>query len=477
LALAICVVSTGIYATHAVYSRPFASSLSIGNTSVTEGDGAGTVNLNFTVTLSPADNAQTVTVDFRTSTTTENINTFGANSAATASPDAGADYLSQNGTLMFNPGETSKPVTITVNSDCVSENAEALRVLLSNATNASIGSDSGQGQIVTDDQHSLSIGSMSVIEGDSGSATLTFTVSLSGSPVTAQSVAACGPVTVDFRTSTTTENINTFGANGAATASPDAGADYVSQSGTLTFNAGDTSKPINITVNSDCLPENNEFLRAFLSNATNANIGSDTSQGQIITDDQHSLSINNTSVVEGAVGTTTLTFTVSLSGSPVTAQSVAACGPLSVDYRTSTTTENINTFGAASAATASPDAGADYLSQNGTLTFSAGETSKPISITVMSDCLPENSESLLLLLSNVTNASLSNSSGQGSIQNNSTACLEVNNTNDSGNGSLRQAMRAPTRAAIRTLSASISPEQGRSLSSPRRLCLLSLIRW
>src|SRR5882724_8229383 len=199
-------LSAGVYS-HAVYSRMVASSLSINSASVIEGDGAGTVTLNFTVTLLPADNTQTVTVDFRTSTTAENVAVFGPDAAATASPDAGADYASQMGTLTFNPGDTSKPISIVVNSDCVPEPDQSLEVFLSNAANATISTGTGFGTITTDDQRSLSINSPSVIEGDSGTTTLSFTVSLSGSPVTVGSVAACGPVTVDFRTSTTAENI------------------------------------------------------------------------------------------------------------------------------------------------------------------------------------------------------------------------------------------------------------------------------
>jgi len=404
------------------------SSLSISGANVIEGDGAGTVTLNFTVTLSPADNTQTVTVDFRTSTTAENVATFGSNAAATASPDAGADYVSQMGTLTFNPGDTSKPISIAVNSDCVPEPTQYLRVFLSNGVNATISTAIGQGEITTDDQRFLDINDVSVTEGDgAGTTTLNFTVSLSGSPVTAGSVAACGPVTVDFRTSTTAENVATFGSNAAATASPDAGADYVSQMGTLTFNPGDTSKPISVVVNSDCAPEPTQYLRVFLSNAVNASINTAIGQGQITTDDQRFLDINNVSVTEGdGAGTTTLSFTVSLFGSPVTAGSVAACGPVTVDFRTSTTAENVATFGSNAAATASPDAGADYVSQMGTLTFNPGDTSKPISVAVNSDCVPEPDQFLRVFLSNAVNATINNGTGTGLITTDDQRFLDIN---------------------------------------------------
>src|SRR5205814_745687 len=67
----------------------------------------------------------------------------------------------------------------------------------------------------------------------------------------------------------------------AATASPDADADYVSQAGTLTFNPGETSKTISVVVNPDCLFESNEFLRLFLSNPQNVTLGNTVATGTI----------------------------------------------------------------------------------------------------------------------------------------------------------------------------------------------------
>jgi hypothetical protein len=74
----------------------------------------------------------------------------------------------------------------------------------------------------------LSVAGASVIEGDSGTITLSFTVSLSA--------AATSAVTVDYLT-----------VGGSATA----GSDYVATSGTLTFAAGETSKTVQVTVNGD----------------------------------------------------------------------------------------------------------------------------------------------------------------------------------------------------------------------------------
>ncbi|MCU1265634.1 MAG: alkaline phosphatase [Acidobacteria bacterium] len=405
LALAICLLSASIYATHAVYSRPLVSSLSISDSSVTEGDGAGTVNMDFTVTLSPANPTQTVTVDFATGDFFSPIAT------------AGVDYVAQSGTLTFNPGDTTKTISIVVNKDCVSEPSENLAVFLSNPINATLSNTRANGQITTDDGRSIIISDTTMTEGDgAGTVNMDFTVTLSGSPVTASSVAACGAVTVDFATGDFFSPIAT------------AGVDYVAQSGTVTFNAGETIKTISIVVNKDCVPEPSENLAVFLSNPVGATLSNTRANGQITTDDQRSISISDPSVSEGAGVNANLDFTVTLTGSPVTTASVAACGPVTVDLATGDFFSPVAT------------AGVDYVAKSATVTFNAGETTKTFSVVVLPDCITEPSEFLAVFASNPVNATLGTTRANGTIIDNATSCLTVTNTNDSGNGSLRQAL-------------------------------------
>lgn len=74
--------------------------LSINNVSQNEGN-SGTTAFTFTVTLSAA-SASTVTVDFAT-----------ADGTATAP----SDYAATSGTLTFNPGVTTQPITVNVVGD------------------------------------------------------------------------------------------------------------------------------------------------------------------------------------------------------------------------------------------------------------------------------------------------------------------------------------------------------------------------
>jgi ELWxxDGT repeat protein len=110
----------------------------------------------------------------------------------------------------------------------------------------------------------LAIGDTRVTEGDSGTTTARFTVTLS-------------------RSSAQTVTVNYASSDGSATA----GSDYDATSGTLTFAPGDTSKNIDVVVHGDTIPENNETFLITLSNATGATLTKPLGFGIIDDDDQY----------------------------------------------------------------------------------------------------------------------------------------------------------------------------------------------
>jgi len=109
--------------------------LSIVGTSITEGN-SGLVNVVFTITLSQA-SGSAVTVRYST-----------ADGTATS----GADYNATSGTLTFAAGVTTRAVTVAVRGDTLVEGSETFRVVLSNASGATIATSSGTGTINNDDQ-------------------------------------------------------------------------------------------------------------------------------------------------------------------------------------------------------------------------------------------------------------------------------------------------------------------------------------
>src|SRR6188472_3664647 len=118
-------------ATYRIQGRP---SVSVGDASVTEGN-AGTTPLSFPVTLSAA-STQPVSVTYAT-----------ADGTATAP----SDYAAANGTLTFNPGETSKSISVGVAADLAIEQDEALTVTISGAVGATIAGAGATGRITNDD--------------------------------------------------------------------------------------------------------------------------------------------------------------------------------------------------------------------------------------------------------------------------------------------------------------------------------------
>lgn len=108
--------------------------ISINDITVTEGDG-GSQWATFTVSLSTT-STKTVSVKFAT---------------ANGSAIVNEDYIGGTGTITFNPGETSKPVSLQVLGDVYIEPNEAFLVNLSSATNGVIVDGQGQATIVNND--------------------------------------------------------------------------------------------------------------------------------------------------------------------------------------------------------------------------------------------------------------------------------------------------------------------------------------
>ncbi len=222
--------------------------VSIGDATVTEGN-TGSVNAVFTVSLSAA-SAQSVTVQYAT-----------ANGTATA----GSDYTATSGTLTFTPGLLTLTVSVPVLGDTVFEPTETFFVNLSNPTNATIGDGQGLGTITNDDAApppTISIGDVTVTEGNAAPVNAVFTVSLS--------VASTQTVTVQYAT-----------ANGTATA----GSDYTATSGTLTFTPGLTTLTVTVPVLGDTTAESAETFVVNLSNPVNATIADGQGVGTIVDND------------------------------------------------------------------------------------------------------------------------------------------------------------------------------------------------
>ena len=229
------------------------------------------------------------------------------------------------------------------------------------------------------DAPSITINDVTVTEGNTGTVSADFTVSLS---------AAYGQtVTVQYVTK-----------DGTAAA----GSDYQAASGTLTFAPGVTSQRLSIPIYGDRLGENySEWFSVNLNDPTNAFVADATGGGTILEDEPY-LSIDYYERAEGNTGVTPFIFTVTLSA-PYDV-------PVTVDYATADLPEEWIWYGYPSAT-----AGVDYTSISGTLTIPAGQTTGTIGVSVTGDRLSESHEYFLVNLSNAGGAQLSSSQGWGAI--------------------------------------------------------------
>lgn len=109
-------------------------SVSIGDVTAAEGN-TGTTTFSFPVSLSAAA-TQTVSVAYATTDGTA---------------VAPSDYATATGTLAFQPGEKTKPITVSVVADTVMEPSETFTITLSKPLNATLAKGTATGTITNDD--------------------------------------------------------------------------------------------------------------------------------------------------------------------------------------------------------------------------------------------------------------------------------------------------------------------------------------
>ena len=258
------------------------------------------------------------------------------------------------------------------------EEDETFTVSLRSPSGATLADDEATGTITNDEASptlSIAPSTVSVEEGDSGSAAKTFTVTMS--------LESSRQVTVNYAT-----------ADGSATA----GTDYAAASGALTFAAGETSKTLTVQVNGDALYEPDETFTVTLSEASgsDASISAAAGTATVTIDDDDvmpALSIMDASVAEGDSGTTVMEFRVTLTPS--------SNEQVTVSYATSDGTAT---------------AGTDYTAASGTLTFASGTTMQTVNVSTIGDTVDERNETFTVTLSSPVGATLGDAEATGTIK-------------------------------------------------------------
>ena len=363
--------------------------MTIGDVTVTEGH-TGEVNANFPVTLSSA-----APRDVQVAWTT-------TDGSATA---ASGDYDGATGTLTIAAGQSGGTIQVKVNGDVIPEGAsENFHVDMTSVSGALFTADRRGTATITDDDtaQTITIGDVTVAEGNSGEVNANFPVTLPGN----------APSTVQIAWTTT---------DGSAAAP----ADYTAATGTLTIPTGQSSGTITIKVKGDTIAEGTgtpriETFHVDLTSASGAQLGSDRRGTASITDDDTAptvTSITDPELTEGNDGEQDANFVVTLSS--------AAQTTVQIGYAT---------------ADGSATAPADYTGVTGTLTIPTGQSSGTIAIKVKGDTLPEGTENFHVDLTAASAAQLgSDRRGTATIEDNdaqrsiSISSVEVNEGTGAGN--------------------------------------------
>lgn len=310
----------------------------------------------FSVTLTPAA-ADAVIVSYRTADGTA------------GTPD---DYGFVEGSIVFAPGETRHEIAVPLLDDDIIESEETFDFELFDPSGASIADGTGEGSIIDDDADvSVSIADATVGEGDNGSTSAVFVVALSR------------PASEDISIIWSTESI---------TASDPA--DYVGGEGEALIVAGATTSELVISVTGDLTNEDDETFSVGIW-TEDAVVADLQAIGSIVDDDPvPTVTIGDITMTEGTGGTTTASFTISLSN--------PTQSPVSVHFQTSP---------------GSAKSPGDFEATSGTLTIAPDGLSGTVTVLVAADGTAERSEYFTVSISNAVGATIGASTGRCTILN------------------------------------------------------------
>ncbi|MBI2396902.1 MAG: hypothetical protein HYV17_03840 [Xanthomonadales bacterium] len=294
------------------------------------------------------------------------------------STTVGADYQAFAPlTVTFAPGQTSRTISLTLIDDTMHDPGEILALDLSNPSpNVELGVRTRHLLTITDNDPvptlSMDGGGCSVNEGHTGNR----------------------PCNIVFRLSNPTH----LGVGFQVSAWGDtaySGIDFMEQNSlNVSMAEGATTVTVPIEVIGDTLDEANETFTIRVTNIYNASPGEMTGTGTIVDDDAApTVSVADRSCVEGNIGFSYCSFTISLSA----ASSQSVRGTLAATEGSPAT--------AMAGVDFDPVAAASWI-------VPAGDTSTTLDVVVLSDTLDEANETFLVNLAGLTNAAASGNDTQ-----------------------------------------------------------------
>ena len=267
----------------------------------------------------------------------------------------GADYIGSDNAISIPPGATEARIPLTINMDGLEEDAETIKLELSDPVGALLGTS----------QHTVTI-SRDILprvkfESNSSQADEATSPVLRISLDTASKVA----VSVDY----------------VITGTATSGSDYNLPPGTITFPAGTTSKDLMVPVTDDALDEFDENFLVTLTSSTNVVVGAVASHDHMIMDNDLEPTVAFQSATQsrqedGLVVSVTVKLSAP-SGKPIKVN-LSPGQPVATDPATN---------------------GQDYVFQATTLSFNPGTTQQTVNIALLDDNTDEFDEAFTAVLS------------------------------------------------------------------------------
>ena len=343
----------------AAYNNAAVSSVTA---NITDNDFTPTVSLSVNPSMGTETGQTAVTVTATASSAVSGNQTI--NLGVSGTGITSGDYTLSAATITILNGQTTGSVTFTIVDDLIVEGTETATLTISSpSAGITLGSPTMQNVTITDNDVAPTISSGSAATFTIGAAG-TFTITANGTPTPMLSVSGTLPNGVTF--------VNN--GNGTATLS---GTPAAGTAGTY---------PLTFTANNGVTP-----------NATQ--------NFTLTVGAQAALSINDVTLNEGNSGTTTFTFTVSLSAP-------AQAGGITFNIATADNTAT---------------AGSDYTAKSLTgQTIAAGNSTYSFAILVNGDTTVEPTETFFVNVTNVTGATVADGSGTGTITNDDAAAPTVN---------------------------------------------------
>lgn len=318
----------------------------------------GATNLVYTFTRNGA-TSNALTVNFSVGGTAS----FGA-SPNDYTQTGAATFTPPTGTVTFLAGSSTATITVDPETDTTIEGDETVILTLTSGTGYNVISPSSATGTITNDDADVSVAVSPAAVAEDGATNLVYTFTRTGF--------TGGALTVNFSvggTATFGVSPNDYTETGATT--------FTTTTGSVTFTAGSSTATVTVNPETDTTAESDETVIITLTAGASYNVVSPSSAtGTILNDDTLvSVVVSPTSTAEGG---TNLVYTFSRTGPTGSA--------LTINFSVGGT--------AAFPADYSQSGAATFTPPTATVTFGAGNSTAAVTVTPLTDCAVEGSETV-----------------------------------------------------------------------------------